>query len=769
MLFSYNWLKEFLPDLKKTPQEVAQFLNQCVANVEKIRNLKEEIDSRVIVGQILEIKKHPQADKLNLVKVDLGNKTTTVVCGASNIKEGQRVPLAQEGTELPSGDIIKKVKIRGIESRGMLCSARELGLGSDHQGIFILPSDAPLGQILVKALGFNDYLLEIENKSITHRSDLFNHRGLAREIRAGAGKNLRFQNLKTVPLDTCAGPLKLDLKNKAPDLCSRYLAVILDNIRIEPSPLVMQNRLRNLGIQPINNVVDIMNYVMLESGQPLHAFDFDKISEDKKQAQIVIRRAQSQEKMVALHQEEHVLEKEDLVIANSKTPLALAGLIGGKDSGIDSNTQRIVIESANFNPINLRRTSWRLGLRTEAVLRFEKGLPLIFTESGLGRSLYLLQKMLGARVASSVYNFSEKSANKKVLPSLLFDIEKLEKFVGQKIPSSQITRILEKLDCQVTERKKGKLLQVQLPLHRPDLLAFEDLAEEVIRLYGLEKIKPQPIKAFLEPTLLSPELKLRKKVSQVLRACGFDEVYNYAFTDQPGKVKVINPLNSNQGYLKKSLQADLIKNAEQNLANFQQFKIFEIGKIFDPQEKIKIGGLICAPEKDIFQEAKGVLELLWEELGIDKQKFDYQEKGIYLGGKKRGELRLVSDQFAVFEIDFAFLIKEQNLVKKYSLISPYPPVKRDLAFLIDQKYSWAEIFREIKTISPLIKAVELFDVFDLSDHQKKIEGQKEKRSLAFHLIYQSKEKTLESKEVEKVQKIIINKLKQKFKAELRNF
>lgn len=769
MLFSYNWLKEFLPNLKKTPLGVANFLNQSVANVERIQDLGTGIDSRVVVGQILEIRKHPQADKLNLVDVDLGNKKVSVVCGASNIIEGQKVPLAQEGSQLFSGEVIKKVKIRGIESRGMLCSEQELGIGSDSQGIFILPSASLLGQSLIDALGLNDYILEIENKSITHRPDLFNHWGLAREIKAGSEKNLSLQNLKAISFDVCSGPLKLDLKIKAADLCSRYSAIILDNVEIKPSPLLVQNRLRNLGIQPINNVVDIMNYVMLESGQPLHAFDFDKIKENEKQAQIIVRRAQPQEKIIALHQQECILEKDDLVIANQKKPLALAGLIGGEDSGINPGTRRIVIESANFNPINLRRTAWHLGLRTEAVLRFEKGLPLIFAEFGLKRSLYLLQKMTGAKIASSTYIAPSREKNKTNFSSLLFDNEKLERFVGQKIPFSQVKRIFEKLDCRVVEKEKNRKIKVQAPPHRPDLSSFEDFAEEVIRLYGLEKIQPQPIKAFLKSSLLSPELKLRKKISQVLRACGFDEVYNYAFTDQLGEIKVINPLSSKQSYLKKSLQRDLIKNARQNLINFSQFKIFEIGKVFDPQEKIKIGGLVCAPKKDIFREAKGALELLWRELGIDEQRFNYQEENIYLEKEKRGELRLVSDQFALFEIDFDFLLKEQNLIKKYSLISPYPPVKRDLAFLIEKKYSWAEISRTVQGISPLIRKIELFDVFDLSKHQKQVANQEEQKSLAFHLIYQSKEKTLESEEVEKIQKIIIQKLREKFKAKLRNF
>jgi len=766
MLLSYNWLKEFLPDLQKSPEEMVNFLSKHVAQVEGFKKLGIGLNNKIVVGKILEISNHPNADKLRLVLIDTGKEKLKIVCGAPNIEKGQKVPLALCGAILQGNITIKSSIIRGVESNGMLCSEKELGIGADDKGIYILPEDLTIGQSLIKALNLDDILFEIENKSITHRSDLFNHWGIAREIKAGLGLKIKIKEPKMAVLKEVQDRLSVDIKIQKPDICSRYMAVVMDNIVVKPSSSEMQNRLRNLGVQPINNVVDIMNYVMLEVGQPLHSFDFDQISEGKNQPQIIIRNAQNKEKILALDKENYELQKEDIIIANHQEPIALAGLMGGQESGINDNTQRIVIESANFDSASVRRTAWRLGLRTEAVLRFEKGLPLVLADFGLYRAIYLLQKLTSAKIASRVYDVKFSSLPSKVSP-IIFNFNRAEKFIGSKIPNQKIIKILQDLNCQIKKKNKEDILVIP-PDYRPDLTVFEDLIEEVVRIHGLDKIEPKPIKAFLKPICFSHEFVLEKKIKQILIACGFDEVYNYAFTSQKGSVKIINPLNSEQNYLIESLRPGLIKNAIKNVANFSEFNLFEIAKIFNPEEKRKVAGLIYAENKQIFSQAKGVLELIWRELGISLSKITYQGSDIYFEKEKLGQLDIVQNKFAIFEMDINILLAQQKLVKKYSKISSYPLVKRDLAFLLDKKYTWLEISKVVAKVNPLIKNLELFDVFNCSDHKKgaNLEG---KISLAFHIVYQSMERTLRATEIDKIQKEIIKVLQEKFGGQLRNF
>ena len=766
MLLSYNWLKEFLPDLRKSPEEMVDFLSKHVAQVEGFKKLSLELNNKIVVGEILEINNHPNADKLHLVLVDIGKEKLKIVCGAHNIEKGQKVPLALPGAILHGNITIKTSMIRGAESRGMLCSEKELGIGTDDKGIYILSEDFKIGQSLIKALNLDDILFEIENKSITHRPDLFNHWGIAREIKAGLGLKSKIKEPKMAVLRGKQERLKVNIKIQKPNICSRYMAVVMDNIVVKSSSLEMQNRLRNLGIQPINNVVDIMNYVMLEVGQPLHSFDFDQISVNKAQPQIIIRNAQNKEKILALDQEKYELQKNDIVIANQKGAIALAGLIGGKNSGINDNTQRIVIESANFSPAGVRRTAWRLGLRTEAVLRFEKDLPLVLADFGLYRAIYLLQELIGAKIASRIYDVKSSSLSPKTF-SIIFNFNRAEKFIGSKVSDQKIIKILQDLNCQIKKKSKEDILVVP-PVYRPDLTLFEDLIEEIVRINGLDKIEPKPIKALLRPICFSSQFILERKIRQILIACGFDEVYNYAFTSQKGSAKITNPLNSEQNYLVESLKPGLIKNALKNIANFSEFNLFEVAKIFNPEEKRKVAGLLYAENKQIFSRAKGVLELIWRELGISLSKIIYKDSNIYLGKEKLGQIDVAQNKFVVFEMDINILLAQQKLVEKYSKISSYPLVKRDLAFLLDKKYTWLDISKVVSKINPLIKYLELFDVFDCSDHKKgaNLEG---KKSMAFHIIYQSMERTLNTKEIDKIQKEIIKVLQEKFGGQLRNF
>jgi phenylalanyl-tRNA synthetase beta chain len=772
--------------LKLSPEKLGEVLNTKVASVEEIIKLGQGLD-KVIVSEILAVNPHPYADRLQIAIIDTGKEKKEIVCGAPNIKTGQKVPLATEGAKLPNGLEIKKASIRGVESSGMLCAEDELGLGTDHQGIYILPIECKIGESLTKALGLDDVIFEIENKSITHRPDLFNHYGFAREVSISTG--LKFKSLFKKQLiigkkNINNSPLEIKVLNQK--LCPRYMAIKIDGVKILPSPIWLQTKLRNLGFKPINNIVDITNYILLEYGQPLHAFDADKINNKK----IIVRTAQKGESLLALDGQKYDLSDEDLIIADSQKPIALAGIIGGEYSGITSSTKNIVIESANFNAANIRRTSWRLGLRTEAVLRFEKSLPLIFTEWGIERAIELIQELAQGKVTSKVYDLKSTEAKKSLKQAkwIIFSPDKARSFIGLDIKNQVIKNILVGLGAEV--KIKGRDFLVKPPLSRIDLNIFEDLIEEIVRIYGIEKIIPQPVLGVLKPTLQNQEVIIEEKIKNILVGIGFNEVYNYAFVGEKSLSyfgfkkdyqEVTNPLNKEQQYLRQSLVPGLIANAQKNSQNFSDFKIFESGHVFATEEKKKIGGLIFNKEatekndaQDIYQNIcqtkcfaiKNILELIFKELGIDLSKIDYPSgisiKGsVYLEKQEIGFIGENGSQ-AYFELDLDILSSFSKDNKIYQPLSNYPSIKRDLAFLIDKKIKWKEICETIKSIDDLICGLDPFDIF-----QNK--GLGDKCNLGFHIIYQSAEKTLKTEEIEQIQNKIIKIMEEKFKAKLRNF
>ena len=809
MNLSYNWLKQFLPSLKQSPEQLGEILSMQIAEVEEIIKLSQGLE-KVIVAEIIKIKPHPQADKLQIVVVNTGKQNQEIVCGATNIKPGQKVPLACQGAKLSNGVEIKSAVIRGVKSNGMLCAEDELGLGSDHEGILILPSNLKAGQSLTKALKLDDTILDIENKSLTHRPDLFNHIGFAREI--GAVLNIKpnlhpvksfaeskrkspilFNRVKELKLKSTSNKSPVQIKVQDKKFCPRYMAVVMDDIKITCSPDWLQNRLRNLGIKPINNVVDITNYILIEIGQPLHAFDADKIKQDK----IIIRRAEAKEKLLALDGQEYELSNDDLVIADIQKPVALAGVIGGELSSITDSTKRIVIESANFDSANIRRTAWRFGLRTEAVVRFEKGLPMVFPEWGLVRAIELIKELANGSLVSKIYDIKSNEANRilKRKKEIVFDPERARIFIGAKIKDDIMKRILKSLDCKIKARdlpaQAGKKLLITPPAHRPDLSLFEDLIEEVVRIYGTEKITPQPILGRLEPVEQTKEFILEKELKNILTGCGFDEVYNYAFADEEkikyfgkkqGIREIANPLNEEQQYLRQSLVPGLVVNAEKNSHNFPEFKIFEIGRVFCPQEKTKVAGLIFSQEqdekvdqKDVYQKLcqkkcfilKNIVELIFERIGVDTETITYPKysslKGtISFKGKEIGFLGEKDVATAYFELDFDSLVKIGKKVRKYQPIFVYPPVKRDLAFLIDKNITWKEIYQVLNKLDELIVDIEPFDVFKDKEFGNKY-------NLGFHITYQSLDRTLKAKEIEEIEKRVIEKMEEKFIAQLRDF
>lgn len=793
MKISYNWLKDYLT-LKEKPPKIAEALTLGIAEVEKIEELGKEFEG-IVIGEVLEVKKHPHADRLFLTKVKVRPKEILeIVCGAKNVRQGQKVPVALVGTILPDGTKIEIREIRGIKSYGMICSEKELGLGYKTNGIMVLDSKAKVGESFKKYLGLSDYIFEIDNKSLTHRSDLFSHIGFARELSVILGRKLKLpKELSKKQISKIKPKIELKIKVQDKKLCPRYMAAILDNVKISESPKWMQRRLQACGIRPINNVVDITNYVMLEWGQPLHAFDYEKIIRRDGKAVIMIRQAKKDESIVTIDGKKWQLDDSMLIIADSKKPIAIAGIMGGKDTEVSARTKTVILESANFDQVSVRRTSQKLGLRTEAVTRFEKGLGLDLPENGLRRAIDLLQEYADAKLVSKIYDLKRKIAPKIVK----LDLSRLFDLVGMPIAKNKILKILRNLEFKI-ENPTSKILKIFVPLFRTDIKIQEDLIEEVARIFGYANVKPKEIFGTLRPVVELPDLFWAKKINQILVGAGFFEVYNYSFYGEKllskcklttkDHIALTNPLSPDLKYLRASLLPRLFENLEKNVKQFDHIKLFEIGKVFILGcEGKMLSGVLCG-NKDIFFQAKGVVELLFEKLNISYKFEPLSRKpfceywNMYRAGRsvqiKSGskflgtisELDLeVAANFglekkcvAFFDLFFEEIAKLAGKPKKFKPLPKYPEVLLDLAIVLDKKIPAEKVEKIIyETGKPLLQKVELFDVYSgapLAPSEK---------NFAFHLTYRAEDRTLKDFEVKEVQRKIVERLEKEIKAKVR--
>ena len=891
MQLSLNWLKEFVEIPKAlTPEELGERLSLHTVEVEKIQYQADKYKG-VVVGKILEIKPHPNADRLRSVKIDTGPSINSgqfleIVCGAANIKVGQLVPVALAGATLPNVREIKSTEIRGVKSNGMLCAEDELGLGSDHAGIMILgkgktpfiplyKGDKPtitsllkggrgvkVGQKFSDYLKLDDVIFEVDNKSITHRADLWSHYGLARDI--SAFLNTKFKAIKT-PLipDACpdcnigatvgTSPLYKGDKNalllkegrggfflsvKVEDfkLCPRYMALALDGIKVAPSPRWLADRLSACGLRPINNIVDATNYVMLELGQPLHAFDKTRMATNSNtngnELNIIVRRAKKGEVMETLDGVKRKFDEDTPLITNQAGPVAIAGVMGGANSEISENTTAIIIESANFNFNSVRMTAQKLGLRTEASMRYEKGLDPNLTELGLFRVAELIIKICpGARLASNLVD--EKKYKPRLVKSgeagaeqfdgvkqgpINFDLNWLNQRLGHDFELKQVKQILEKLGFGVKIKKFSFLKEaksqfgVTVPTWRAvrDIAIAEDVAEEVARIYGFNNIKSVMPRVEMRPPLANEEKNLERKIKNILSVgAKMCEAYNYSFVPSAAlgaggdnTIKLANPLSEDLAVLRPSLTHGLLENIKLNQAKEEFIALYEIGRIFlnQPgrlnllfQEKHLGLALAAGASADLIRKLKGIIEYLLGSFNL-AVKFDVSAKAvgpltsgrtagaaIYVAGLEVGwageldhgitETYGIKKKTAVAEIRLSELftaIKNSPASlacgrgRQYSEPAKYPPVIRDLAFVVNEEILYNKIKSELENFSNLIKQADLFDVY---------QGGRlgaGKKSLAFHIIYQA-DKTLTSEEVDEIQAKLIKHLEQKLGAKIRNF
>jgi len=821
MLLSLNWLKDHVALPKNiSPEELAQKLTLHTVEVEKTEAQAKRFD-RVVLAKILTVRKHPNADRLQVAAVNAGQKEElSIVCGAPNIAVGQLVPLALPGAILPNGTEIKEAEMRGEKSQGMLCAEDELGLGHNHNGIMILTKGKP-GQSFASYLKLDDIIIEVDNKSLSNRPDLWGHYGLAREI--GAILNIK---LKAIDYSDINLSVSGDKKNKKPNelkpleikvenynLCPRYMAIKLDNIEIKESPAWLQERLIAVGAKPINNIVDITNYVMLELGQPLHAFDAKNITK------LVIRSAKKNETIKTLDDKERKLEDNQLLITDGQKAIAIAGIMGGANSAISANTKSIIIESANFDATTIRQGSTKLALRTDASMRFEKALDPYLTEDALKMAIKLIQKdNKKVTVASQLSDLHQEF---KTAPEIELDLGWLDKLVGQAIPAEKAKEILANLGFILTPIGKNaagkEILSVKVPSWRAtkDIAIKEDLAEEVMRLYGYNNFVGKLPGVIMAAPEKNEEIALEHKIRTILvKESKLTEVYNYSFTgeeelkklnlDDANYIKLVNPISKQHTLLRQNLLPGLINNIRTNQYHYDDLGLFEIGGVFLnvfgnlrknnqneerlPYQAKQVGIILAGPKNDIFSEVKSIVSNLIYSLISSQVETNFVPTEMPLGysdkklkaainilGKNIGTIAKIDESLAknnglkkiavMAELSFNELLKlAQNYsYKQYRAIPKYPPMVRDLAFVVDAKILYNDIRDALKNFHELIASVELFDVYA---------GDKlgaNKKNLAFHVVYQSSDRTLTTEEIDAIQKELINHLQSKFEAQIRNF
>ncbi|WP_456426433.1 phenylalanine--tRNA ligase subunit beta [Desulfurobacterium sp.] len=786
MRITYNWLKEFIDIEDLSPQEVADIMTDIGIEVDSVTYAGKDIE-KVVIGKILTIEKHPNADKLKICQVDVGDTVLQIVTGADNIFEGAIIPVALHGSKLPIGIRIKKSKLRGVESNGMLCSEEELGLTTHSEGIMILPEDAGLqiGEDAVKALGLDDWIIEYE--ITTNRPDALSVLGIARELKSVLGREIVLPETSFSTIDENAlDALTLSVKDEV--ACPRYDGFVARNVKVKQSPLFMQMRLYKVGLRPINNVVDITNYVLYELGQPMHAFDADKLTENT----IIVRRAKDGETIVTLDGIERKLTSEDLVIADAERPVALAGIMGGEDSGVTFNTGRIVLESAHFEPLTIRKTAKRLGISTDASYRFERGADIEATICAAERALHLLQKFADAEIYSGKVEFYPKPYTPKVI---VFNPEKVKKLIGVDIPPRKSFEILNSLGFPV--KKEQDYIIVKVPSWRKyDVSREVDLIEEVVRIYGMKKIEST------YPLLHSNVERPRRfdnimKTKEFLSAKGLNEAINYSFIgkklydafglDFENLIKISNPLSEEWVGMRDLLTPSLVNNCVQNVKrNEKNVALFEVSVVFEnvgkelPDEKLHVAFLLSGKlpegiynEREVdFYDIKGIAEELIEYFGLkaeferSEEKFLHpgQSANIVINGEKAGfigrihpdieeNMGIKQPVFAgeiVLEKLFELAGKEKKSFKK---LPKFPPVTRDIAVLVDREIPASKVEEIIKKAAgKLLEKIKLFDVYEGENIP---EG---KKSLAFSLTFRSPQKTLSDEEVSRIIDKVVKKL-----------
>ncbi len=801
-----NWLKQYI-DRTFTTDEIDVGLTQAGIEVEGVDDLSASF-SGVVVGKVVDRIKHPNADRLSLCKVDVGEgELLQIICGAANCTAGMKTPVAKVGAVLPGGFKIKKAKLKGLESFGMLCSAQELEIDSallsesEREGIWTLPDDWEIGMDLKEAIGFDDVTFEL---GITpNRSDCLGMLNVARELGMMYKEKVMIPEVNDTSDDTAAAEYaSVEIEN--PELCNRYIARIVKNISIGPSPLWMQKVLRASGMRPINNIVDITNYVMLETGQPLHAFDYDKLEEGK----IVVRAARDGEKMTTLDGVDRVLEPDMILITDAKKPVAIAGVMGGKNSEVDENTVNILFESAHFHYAHVRNTSRKLGLRSEASSRFERGVPPEISMYAINRAVDLVEQMQAGTAIPGVIDSYPIKQEKHIIE---LEPSRVNSTLGTNISASDMYSYFERLGFDVIKVPGSERAKIDIPFYRMDITRHVDLIEEVARIYGYDKIPTTLPVSATNTKRQKPEITLTGRVKDILYGLGLSEIITYAFINPKEYIKlqheewldssvhILNPLSEAQSVMRVSLLPGILNIAKNNIRkNQKNLQIYEVGKVFEqykkdelPKEKRRVACLVTgeriknwygySEEVDFFY-LKGITESLLENLGIDKVSFVPQkDDGIFHPGRCAsimvkgenvgilGEVHpqvlenyAIKERTYVMELSLDGFVGSIANVTSYKELPKYPSSNRDIAFTIQKEVLDSEIMQVIEDASN-DKLVD-YRLFDVYNGEQIEDGYK---SLAYNLTYQDSEKTLTDEEVAEIHQSIQKSLEEKLGAKLR--
>jgi len=804
MKVSLKWLKDYV-DIGLPAGELAERLTMAGLEVKGIQTIGGAWDN-VVIGEVIALNPHPNADRLKLATVNVGSEQVTTVCGAPNIAIGQRVTFARVGARLVDphtgqAAVLKPAKIRGVVSEGMVCSERELGISENDDTILVLPGEAAIGTPLSAYLGDVVFDLDVT----PNRPDCLSVIGIAREIAAIAGGSLRVPRIHYQETEKSIDAFAA-VEIADPDLCPRYCASLVTGIEVGSSPGWLQQRLNHCGMRPINNVVDVSNYVMLEYGQPLHAFDYHKL----KGGRIIVRRAGNGETVTTLDGSKRALSRDILVIGDEEKAVAVAGIMGGLDSEVTAETRTVVLESANFNQATIRRGSSHLQFQSEASIRFDKGLngelPLI----PLKRATQMLLELAGGKAARGVIDVYPGKSESRLIPLTTREVKRLS---GLKVDTDEILKVLKALGFEPPEGDSRSQILVSIPYWRSDIRCSADLVEEVVRIVGYEKVPMTRLSSPLPPqeSGLSPAARqsnFKERLRDILVGFGFQEILTYSLVSleklqrlspklglKVAPLKVANPMTREQEFLRTSLQPGLLS----ALANNQRFeqgglRLFEIGKVFLPrgrdlpEEKEMLCAVLSGVRAELswqagkepldFFDAKGVMETLLNRLGL-KASFEDSDDEILCPGRA-ADVVMEGDKIAIvgdvhpevaqafeltntvclLEVDLEKLLTKIAGTRAFQFVPRFPSVSRDIALVVDEQVGYRRV-EEIIEAFPLVKKVTLFDLYR---GEQIAEG---KKSFAIRIVYQSPDRTLTDEEVDRTQEQMLAGLRQDLGATLR--
>ncbi|MDU2066118.1 MAG: phenylalanine--tRNA ligase subunit beta [Sporomusaceae bacterium] len=817
MQASIKWLKEYV-DFTVDPDVLGEQLTMAGIPVEAVQHLGENL-TNVVTGKVLDIYPHPDADKLSICKIDVKTEILTIITGAKNVTKGAVVPVAKIGAKLPTGMKIKESKLRGLPSYGMLCSAKEMALDEktllpeEKDGIFLLSADTPIGEDIHTVLGLDDVILEFE--LTPNRADCFSMIGLAREIAVLTGGTLKKPLLNVKETGEGKASDKISISIADPSLCARFAARVLEDVKVGPSPEWLKMRLRSAGIRSINNIVDVTNFVMLEFGQPMHAYDHAMLSKQ----QITVRLANQGETITTLDDTKRELTDEMIVIADALQPVGVAGVMGGLLSEVTNQSRTIVLEAAAFHSARIRKTARKLGLRSEASGRFERGVNVSAVTAALDRAAQLLVDMGAAKVCTGIVDIYP---NVTMPSKFSFTGKQINDYLGTDFLVGDMVDLLQKLDFAVVGPDSDGDITVTVPSWRSDVTGMADIAEEVARLKGYDQVPATTPQGTVVQGGQSYEALIADKVKNSLTANGFSEIITYSFI-HPGAfdkigldvadplrntVPLLNPIVEEFSDLRTTLLPNLLETVARNVSRKNlDVKIFELGAIYLPQaeqdvlpeEPQRLAGALTGKrqltawnqgkEEVDFYDAKGVVETIFASLGIQDFSFEAAQTASFHPGKCAavlyageiigyvGEIHPTVQQayglnrkVYVFDLNFTALSQEDVMkallgmgeVKKYSPLPKFPAISRDLALVLPESTEAKSVLDVIgKTKSPLLEEVSLFDVYTGEQVEK---GAK---SLAFSLVYRSNERTLTDAEVEPEYNKLVAALKETLQAKTR--